>query len=79
MVGAYFGKSFLQVGMELEDQQFEAWKKWASKQIDAVKAEQNAAYTSFDTEDDAAAEGLEEDLDMLVETTSEPVTSSQGP
>ena len=29
--GAYFGKSTLQVGMELEDRAFERWKEWAQK------------------------------------------------
>jgi small subunit ribosomal protein S23 len=33
MVGAYFGKSLLQVGVELEDQQYENWKEWATKEI----------------------------------------------
>ncbi|KAI1343845.1 mitochondrial ribosomal protein [Xylariaceae sp. FL0016] len=60
MVGAYFGKNFLQVGSQLEDQQFEYWKKWAGKQIDLVQAERNAAYTSFGTEDDDSV-----DLDQL--------------
>ncbi|KAK7755777.1 mitochondrial ribosomal small subunit component [Diatrype stigma] len=66
-VGAYFGKSFLQVGMELEDVQYEAWKRWASKQIDIVRAEQNAAYTSYGTEEEAA----EEDLDLLADAADE--------
>ncbi|RYP34705.1 hypothetical protein DL767_004151 [Monosporascus sp. MG133] len=77
MVGAYFGKGFLQVGMELEDQQYEAWKKWARKQIETVRAEQDAAYTSFGNEDDVA-ESAEADLDMYVDPASEPVSPSQG-
>lgn len=67
-VGAYFGKSFLHVGMELEDEQYEAWKRWASKQIDIVKAEQNAAYTSYGTEE----ETTEDDLDLLADAADEP-------
>lgn len=77
MVGAYFGKNFLQVGMQLEDQQFEAWKKWAGKQIEAVKAEQNAAYTSFGVEEDVE-EAPEEDLDMLVEPPPQPAQPGPG-
>lgn len=63
MVGAYFGKSFLQVGMELEDGQYNAWKRWAARQIDTVRAEQNAAYTSFGAED--------EDIDLDAEAEDE--------
>ncbi|KAI1506188.1 mitochondrial ribosomal protein [Biscogniauxia marginata] len=69
MVGAYFGKSFLQVGMELEDKQYERWKKWAAKQTDAIRAEQNAAYTSFGS-DDAEAEDAPVDPDQVVDEGS---------
>ncbi|KAL7624272.1 mitochondrial ribosomal small subunit component [Parahypoxylon ruwenzoriense] len=66
MVGAYFGKSYLQVGMELEDHQYELWKKWAGKQIEAVAIEQNAAYTNFGAEE-AEAEVEDIDADEIVE------------
>lgn len=33
-VGAYFGKGPLQIGMELEDQTWESWKRWAARQIE---------------------------------------------
>jgi len=33
MVGGYFGKTLLQVGMQLEDKEFESWKGWAGKEI----------------------------------------------
>ncbi|KAJ1325121.1 Mitochondrial ribosomal protein S25 [Microdochium nivale] len=55
-VGAYFGKGFLQVGLELEDREFESWKKWAGKQIEIVRTEQTSAYTSFGEEDAAEPE-----------------------
>lgn len=67
MVGAYFGKSFMQVGIQLEDEQYEKWKKWATKQIESVRSEQNSAYTSFGT-DEANADDI--DLDEI--TTQEP-------
>lgn len=58
MVGAYFGKNTLQVGLELEDEQFELWKKWAMSETAKIETERNAAYTSFGDEaasaDDAA-------------------------
>jgi small subunit ribosomal protein S23 len=37
-VGAYFGKSRLEVGMILEDNEWESWKTWASKEAEIRKA-----------------------------------------
>ncbi|ORY56907.1 37S ribosomal protein rsm25 [Pseudomassariella vexata] len=51
MVGSYFGQTFIQVGMLLEDQQYEKWKKWAEAQTALIKAEQSEAYASFSNED----------------------------
>lgn len=59
MYGAYFGKTALQVGMELEDKQFEDWKKWASEESLKMEMQRNQAYTSFG-EDAAALEPEEE-------------------
>ncbi|KAI1179835.1 37S ribosomal protein S25 [Nemania sp. FL0916] len=52
-VGAYFGKSHMQVGMELEDQVYEGWKKWAGKELQEQVAQQDAAYTNFGAGDGA--------------------------
>lgn len=49
--GAYFGKSALEVGMELEDQAYESWKAWATQQVELQEQQKNAAYTNLDTED----------------------------
>ncbi len=46
-VGGYFGKTRLHVGMELEDRQYERWKKWAETEIGRLKLAQSQAYTSF--------------------------------
>lgn len=46
-VGAYFGKSNLQVGMELEDQVYEEWKAWAQEEMVRTELKRNEAYTSF--------------------------------
>lgn len=70
MMGAYFGKTFLQVGVELEDAQYERWKKWAGKQIAAVRTEQSQAYTTFGDEEEADNIDLEE---MMEETVTEDV------
>lgn len=66
MVGSYFGQSFQQVGMKLEDQQFERWKRWATREIEKIQGEQTAAYSSFDGEAEAAdldVDSLREDLE----------------
>jgi small subunit ribosomal protein S23 len=77
-VGAYFGKSFLQVGMELEDREYEAWKKWAGKQIEAVKTEQNTAYTSFGNED-VDPDTVDEDQLVEEDYQAETVQPDQPP
>jgi small subunit ribosomal protein S23 len=51
-VGAYFGKSRLDVGMLLEDREFENWKVWAGKE--AQKREANE--TSDRNEDEEATD-----------------------
>jgi small subunit ribosomal protein S23 len=54
--GAYFGKSALEVGMELEDKTYESWKAWATKEVEAIDLQRNAAYTGLGTgsEDEVA-------------------------
>lgn len=51
MVGAYFGKSRLEVSMELEDQVYEKWKRWAEGEAQKLQAEREAAYANFGTDD----------------------------
>ncbi|OQN99007.1 hypothetical protein B0A48_14868 [Cryoendolithus antarcticus] len=48
--GAYFGKSPLEVGMQLEDAQWENWKAWAEKETTALKALQGSAYTGMEVD-----------------------------
>jgi small subunit ribosomal protein S23 len=56
MVGAYFGKSLLQVGVEIEDQQYESWKEWATKEIMLQKTSGDDSSGAIPQEDpDAAA------------------------
>ena len=54
--GAYFGKSFLEIGMQLEDKVYEGWKEWASKEIEAAERNRDAAYTSIPDADEEVAE-----------------------
>lgn len=60
MVGAYFGKSTLQIGTGLEDKQFELWKSWATGETAKMEAERNAQYMSFGEDDASPAEELAE-------------------
>ncbi|KAL8657394.1 MAG: hypothetical protein Q9226_001954 [Calogaya cf. arnoldii] len=55
--GAYFGKTTLQIGMELEDKTFEAWKAWASAQVIEQEQRRAAMYTGLDNETAALPEG----------------------
>jgi small subunit ribosomal protein S23 len=50
--GAYFGKGALEVGMELEDKTYESWKEWATKEVEAIGRQRDAAYTGVGTGDD---------------------------
>jgi small subunit ribosomal protein S23 len=67
-VGAYFGKSVLEVGAELEDKTYESWKAWATKEVEAIERQRDAAYTGVgtDNEDD----GSSESVDVEEETAS---------
>lgn len=53
-VGAYFGKTRNEIGMQLEDSEFENWKIWAGKQNQEaqLKLSQESAQDSYD--DDAS-------------------------
>lgn len=58
--GAYFHKSTLEVGMELEDKQYEEWKAWAIKEIQEAEQRQNAMYTGqADESEDLSADDPE--------------------
>ena len=59
MVGGYFGKDLLHVGMELEDQAYENWKKWATAEIARQESARSSAYANV--VDNSALEGAEED------------------
>ncbi|KAI4095196.1 MAG: hypothetical protein LQ348_004649 [Seirophora lacunosa] len=45
--GAYFGKSTLQIGMELEDKAYEEWKAWASNEVMEQEQKRAAMYTGI--------------------------------
>lgn len=59
MYGAYFGKTQLQVGMELESNIYERWKTWATDEIAKAETERSAAYTNVvDTEESEELEDV---------------------
>jgi small subunit ribosomal protein S23 len=53
--GAYFGKNQLDVGMELENAEFERWKTWAKSQVALADQTRRSAYTGV------SGEGAEEE------------------
>lgn len=70
--GAYFGKSMLEIGMELEDKMFEEWKEWAAGEVLLMEQKQAAMYTGLDNEsmamspdDPETAAAIEEVADSI--------------
>jgi len=60
--GAYFGKSALEVGMELEDKIYESWKVWATKEAETINLQRNAAYTGLGTGEAEEESVVDEDI-----------------
>lgn len=59
-VGAYFGKTRLDIGMQLEDQEFENWKIWAGKETASREARASSDIETFGLEEeDVAVEAAE--------------------
>ncbi|EKD13819.1 37S ribosomal protein Rsm25 [Drepanopeziza brunnea f. sp. 'multigermtubi' MB_m1] len=68
--GAYFGKGVLEIGMELEDKAYESWKAWATKEVDSIHTQREAAYTGVGTEPEDTTEvsSFEEDENDVLAT-----------
>lgn len=69
--GAYFGKGYLEVGMELEDKAYEEWKGWATKQVELMDMQRSAAYSGIPTPDEdgvnaSTADGAEQGSEATV-------------
>ncbi|KAI4221175.1 MAG: hypothetical protein L6R36_007091 [Xanthoria steineri] len=75
--GAYFGKTTLQVGMELEDKIFEEWKAWASAEVIQQEQRRAAMYTGIDNKTAALPEGEQEMEAALGEVDSTIPTRGQ--
>lgn len=75
MVGSYFGMTDNQVGMLLEDQQFERWKRWATKEIQKIQGEQVGGVGAAPEPDDKSAfdvDSLAAELESSSEASAPP-------
>lgn len=67
--GAYFGKSALEVGMDLENQAFDRWRSWATEQATLQEQTRSAAYSGIGgapiSADDESAGSLENAVDQM--------------
>ena len=66
--GAYFGKSTLQVGMELEDKSFQRWKEWADKEVILAEQKRGAVFTGVENEE----------IPLLVDPETEAALDERG-
>jgi small subunit ribosomal protein S23 len=51
-VGAYFGKTRLDIGMQLENKEYENWKIWAGKETANREARASSEIETFGTEEE---------------------------
>lgn len=51
-VGAYFGKTRTDVGLQLEDAEYEKWKVWAEKETADREARAQAGVETFNSEEE---------------------------
>ncbi|KAF5611833.1 37S ribosomal S25 mitochondrial [Fusarium subglutinans] len=74
-VGAYFGKSRIDVSHHLEDREFENWKIWAGKETERQEASRNSEIEDFGLEE------VEEDIadDAGPEEKAEAVEGKKSP
>ena len=71
--GAYFGKSALEIGMELEDKEYEKWKVWATNEVGLAEQRQAALYTGGDENEEMALDSDPAELEAAVEEVSDQI------
>ncbi|KAM0428602.1 hypothetical protein ACHAPT_006963 [Fusarium lateritium] len=59
-VGAYFGKTRIDVSHDLEDREYENWKLWAGKETERFEARRNSEIESFGLEEEEGGTGGED-------------------
>ena len=64
--GARFGPSLMEIGMHLEDKEYERWRQWAVKEAEVMEQRAAAVYTGTESGDIADATP-EEELGALEE------------
>jgi small subunit ribosomal protein S23 len=69
--GAYFGKSWLEVGMGLEDKMWESWKEWSLRESAAARQKRATAYTGLPDEGTKVEPGSDPTVDSVVEELGE--------
>lgn len=71
--GAYFGKSALDIGMELEDKEYEKWKEWATKEVALAEQRQAAMYTGGGESEEMAVDSNAAEYDAALEEVSDQI------
>ena len=71
--GAYFGKSALDIGMELEDKEYERWKEWATKEVVVAEQRQAAMYTGGIESGEMALDSVPAEYEAAVEEVSDQI------
>lgn len=74
MVGAYFGKSKLEVGMQLEGETYDKFRAWAESQNEQINVDRASAYADYSSADE---DKVAEDLSLL-DSEDEPIAPA-GP
>ena len=71
--GAYFGKSALEIGMELEDKEYENWKEWASKEATLSQQRQAAMYTGVAESEESTLDSNPAEYEAALEEVSDQI------
>ena len=71
--GAYFGKSALEIGMELEDKEYENWKEWASKEVTLSQQKQAAMYTGAAESEESTLNSNPAEYEAALEEVSDQI------
>jgi len=78
MVGAKFGPGPVEIGMQLEDEAYEAWREWANKEVETLKQMSASAGTGLDEEDAVFSSNDPGAEDALNEVGADLPKSKQG-